>query len=189
MDSSMVVVLIGLGLIALVVWMVLYNTVVGRRNAVDGAFSSIDVMLKKRADLIPNLVASVKQYMLHEASLLERITSLRNTAVRSGVSEHDRLQAEGELSGALGQLRVAVENYPDLKASQNFLQLQGALNESEEQISAARRAFNAAVLDYNNAVDMFPYSVIAGMNNFEKREFFEIPESERQNVDVKSLFS
>ena len=181
--------LIGLAVVLLLAWIVIYNSVIGARNAVDSAFSSIDVMLKKRADLIPNLVASVKQYMQHEAGLLERIVQLRNTATTPGLADRDRLQAEGELTGALGQLRVAVENYPNLKANENFLQLQGALNESEEQISAARRAFNAAVLDYNNSIDMFPYSIVASMQNFERRAFFEIPEAERKNVDVKGLFA
>jgi LemA protein len=181
--------LIGIVVVLLIAWIVIYNSVIGARNAVDSAFSSIDVMLKKRADLIPNLVASVQQYMQHEAGLLERIVQLRNTATSPGIAEGDRLQAEGQLSGALGQLRVAVENYPNLKANENFLQLQGALNESEEQISAARRAFNAAVLDYNNSIDMFPYSIVAGMQNFQRRAFFEIPESERKNVDVKGLFA
>lgn len=180
--------LIGLAVVLLLAWIVIYNSVIGSRNAVDSAFSSIDVMLKKRSDLIPNLVASVKQYMLHEAGLLEKITQLRTTATSPNVSEADRLQAEGQLSGALGQLRVAVENYPALRANENFLQLQGALNESEEQISAARRAFNAAVLDYNNSIDMFPYSLVASMNNFQRRAFFEIPETERKNVNVKELF-
>ena len=181
--------LIGVAVLLLVIWIVIYNSVVGARNAVDSAFSSVDVMLKKRADLIPNLVASVRQYMQHESSLLERIVALRNTATSPGIAESDRLQAEGQLSGALGQLRVAVENYPNLKANENFLQLQGALNESEEQISAARRAFNAAVLDYNNSIDMFPYSIVASMQNFQRRAFFEIPETERKNVDVKGLFA
>lgn len=181
--------LIGVAVFLLIAWIVIFNSVIGARNAVDSAFSSIDVMLKKRADLIPNLVASVKQYMQHEAGLLERIVQLRNTATSPGLAESDRLQAEGQLSGALGQLRVAVENYPNLKANENFLQLQGALNESEEQISAARRAFNAAVLDYNNSIDMFPYSIVAGMKNFQRRAFFEIPEAERKNVDVKGLFA
>jgi len=187
--DMMAYVLIGLGALLLVAWVVIYNSVIGSRNAADSAFSTIDVMLKKRSDLIPNLVASVKQYMQHEAGLLEKITQLRSAATSPGVSDADRMQAEGQLTGALGQLRVAVENYPALRANENFLQLQGALNESEEQISAARRAFNAAVLDYNNSIDMFPYSIVASMNNFQRRAFFEIPEAERKNVNVKELFS
>jgi LemA protein len=180
---------IGLLVFGLIAFIVIYNSVVSSRNAVDSAFSSIDVMLKKRTDLIPNLIASVKQYMQHEAGLLEKITSLRGQATNHSLSPDERIQAEGQLTSALGQLRVAVEAYPDLKANTNFLQLQGALNETEEQISAARRAFNAAVLDYNNAIDMFPYSIVASMKNFQKRAFFEIPETERKNVDVKGLFA
>lgn len=178
----------GVAFVCLAGFAILYNSVVGCRNAVDNAFSSIDVMLKKRADLIPNVVATVKQYMQHEAGLLERITALRAQATSPGVSANDRMVAEGQLSGALGQLRVAVENYPDLKANTNFLQLQGTLNECEEQISASRRAFNAAVLDYNNCLDKFPSNIVAGMLKFERKAFFEIPEKERVNVDVGAMF-
>ena len=185
----MTLVLIG-GAVALFLgWIVLNNSVANCRNAMESAFSSIDVMLKKRTDLIPNLVASVKQYMQHEAGLLTKITELRAATMNTTASPDQRMQAEGQLSGALGQLRVAVENYPDLKANQNFLQLQGSLNECEEQISAARRAFNAAVVDYNNCLDMFPYNMIAASKGFQRRAFFEIPEAERKNVDVKSMFS
>ncbi len=182
---------IGIGLLvfAALAAITIYNSVVGCRNAVGNAESSIDVMLKKRTDLIPNLVASVKQYMQHEAGLLEKITSLRATALNPNASMNERIGAESQLSGALGQLRVAVENYPDLKANQNFLQLQGSLNETEEQISAARRAFNAAILNYNNCLDQFPYNIVASMLGFQRRDFFEIAESERKTPDIKQLFS
>lgn len=169
--------------------MLMYNSVIGARNACDQAFSTIDVMLKKRTDLIPNLVASVKQYMQHESQLLERITTLRAKAIDPTASPGDRLAAEGALTGALGQLRVAVENYPDLKANQNFLQLQGSLNETEEQISAARRAFNAAVTALNNRVEMLPTSLIAGLMGVGRRTLFELPEAERRNVDVAAMFT
>lgn len=189
MDTPTVVLVVLFGLVGLLAWGSLYNTVVGRRNAVDNAFSSIDIMLKRRTDLIPNLVASVKQYMRHEASLLERITSLRNTAISPTSSSEQRFQAEGLLFGALGHLRVAMDAYPNLRANDHIQRLQAVLYETEEQISAARRAFNATVLEYNNACDMLPYSVIANMNNFQKRAFFEIPEADRQNVDVGKLFA
>lgn len=189
MDVPTVALIVVIGLAGVLVWASLYNTVVGRRNAVDNAFSSIDVMLKRRTDLIPNLVASVKQYMRHEAGLLERITSLRNTAISPMSSSEQRFQAEGLLFGALGHLRIAMDAYPDLRANDHIQQLQAVLYETEEQISAARRAFNATVLEYNNACDMLPYSVIANMNNFQRRAFFEIPEADRQNVDVGKLFA
>jgi LemA protein len=174
--------------VALIAFAVLYNNVVACRNAVDNAFSSIDVMLKKRADLIPNVVATVKQYMQHESGLLERITALRSSATSAPPGSAERMAAEGQLSGALGQLRVAVESYPDLKANTNFLQLQATLNEIEEQISASRRAFNAAVLAYNNCLDQFPSNIIAGMLNFQRKAFFEISEKERGPVDVGGMF-
>jgi LemA protein len=191
MGGGIAVVLMGLCAVVavgLIAFAVLYNNVVGCRNAVDNAFSSIDVMLKKRADLIPNVVATVKQYMQHEAGLLERITALRNSATSAPPGSAERMAAEGQLSGALGQLRVAVENYPDLKANTNFLQLQATLNEVEEQISATRRAFNAAVLAYNNCLDQVPSNIIAGMLNFQRKAFFEISEKERGPVDVGGMF-
>ena len=180
---------IGLLVFAFLAFVVLFNSVVNTKNAAESAWSSIDVMLKKRHDLIPNLVASVKQYMQHEAGLLEKITTLRAASINTSASPQQRLEAEGQLSGALGQLRVAVENYPNLKANENFLQLQGSLNECEEQISAARRAYNASVVDYNNCMDMIPYSIVASMKGFQRKAFFEVPEAERANVDVKGLFS
>lgn len=139
--------------LALVV-LLMHNSLVGKKNAVENAFGSIDAMCKKRYDLIPNLVASVKSYMEHESGTLERMVELRNQA-RSGTPTPDEtVRLNNEITSALGRLIVAVEDYPDLKASDNFMQLQRALNEAEEQLSASRRAFNAAVTDYNNAVGM-----------------------------------
>lgn len=188
MNTMLLLLIGGGGIFCLLVWVTLNNSVVNCKNAMESAFSTIDVMLKKRTDLIPNLVASVKQYMQHEAGLLEKITALRSSAINPALPPDQRLQAEGQLTGALGQLRVAVENYPDLKANQNFLQLQGSLNECEEQISAARRSFNAAVKDYNNCIDMIPYNIVASSKGYQRRAFFEIPDVERKAPDVKSMF-
>jgi LemA protein len=179
---------VGLVVLAGVVLLVLYNSLIGKKNAVDQAFSSIDVMLKKRYDLIPNLVATVEQYMTHERSLLTELTELRTRAMSGDVSPDQRVATENQLSGVLGRIMVAVENYPDLKASQNFLQLQGSLNEIEEQISAARRAYNAAVTDLNNAIEMVPTNIIAGMMNLQKRQLFVAAEAERQSIDVRGMF-
>lgn len=170
------------------VFIAIYNGLIGRRNRVDQAFSSIDVMLKKRYDLIPNLVATVEQYMTHERGLLTELTELRTRAVTADIPADRRIQLEDQISTVLGRVMVSVENYPDLKASRNFLQLQGSLNEIEEQISAARRAYNAAVTDYNNALEMFPSSIVAGMMNFQRRTLFVASDVERQNVDVRSMF-
>jgi LemA protein len=165
-----------------------YNRLVGLRNSVDKAFASIDAMAKKRYDLIPNLVATVSKYMEHERGTLTDITEMRAKAVSGNLSDSEKVELDTKITRAVGGIMVAVENYPDLKANQNFLQLQGSLNEIEEQLSAARRAYNAAVTDYNNAVQMFPSNVFAMVFNFKTRPLFEITEQERQNVDVKALF-
>lgn len=166
----------------------LYNSLVRRKNDVENAFASVDVMLKKRYDLIPNLVETVKSYMKHEKSLLNELTSLRTKAVTSNISDDERVALENKITRGISGVMVAVENYPDLKASQNFLQLQGAWNEAEEQISAARRAFNAMVTVYNNKVETFPSNIMAGIMGYKRRTLFEIPEMERQNVNAKNLF-
>lgn len=184
----MLYVLIGITVVLLIVGIAMYNGLINKKNKVEYAFSSIDVMLKKRRDLIPNLVASVKQYMTHERDLLTNITKLRSQVMNDNINEADRFQAEGQLSAALGQFKVAVENYPDLKSNTNFLQLQASLNEIEEQISAARRAYNASILEYNNGVEMFPTNILAGAMGYTRRASFEIPDFERGNVDVGKLF-
>ncbi|MDH5752260.1 MAG: LemA family protein [Deltaproteobacteria bacterium] len=166
----------------------LYNSLVGKKNAVERAFSGMDVSLKQRHDLIPNLVSAVKTFMAHEKGLLTEITELRTRAASGSLSEGERLAVEGQMSKALGGLMVAVENYPDLKSNQNFLQLQAALNEVEEKISAARRNFNGAVESFNNGLEMFPSNIIAGMMRLQKRQMFEIAEAERANVNVGQLF-
>lgn len=179
----MTTVLIVAVVVILLIPVLMYNSLIGKRNQVDSVFSTIDVMLKKRYDLIPNLVESVKGYMKHERETLERIAQLRTQALSSR-TEAEKVAVENQIAGALRQFMVAVEAYPELKANENFLQLQGSLNEIEEQISAARRAFNAAVLEYNNAVQMFPTNLIAGMMRLSTRAFFEAPPEERQTVRV-----
>ena len=179
----MTILLIVVVVLVLLIPVFMYNSLIGKRNQVDSVFSTIDVMLKKRYDLIPNLVESVKGYMRHERETLERIAQLRTQAINSR-TEAEKVAADNQIAGPLRQLMVAVEAYPELKANENFLQLQGSLNEVEEQISAARRAFNAAVLQYNNAVQMFPTSIIAGMMRLQTRAFFAAPPEEREAVRV-----
>lgn len=180
-------ILISLGVLVLFT-IIAYNRFIMLRNMADKAFSTIDVMAKKRYDLIPNLVAAVQKYMEHERGTLTEITELRAKAMHGNLSPDQRVKLENQISAALGNIRLSVENYPELKASENFKQLQGSLNEVEEQLSASRRAFNAAVTDYNNAVQMFPSNVFALVFNFRSRTLLETPENERQNVDVKKLF-
>jgi LemA protein len=165
-----------------------YNGLLRRRNRVEQAYSTIDVQLTQRYDLVVKLVETVKQYMGHERSLLEDITRLRARAIQSTTPEA-KLSADNELSRALGQLNVSVENYPQLRSSENFVQLQRSLNEVEEQIAAARRAYNGAVVDYNNAVQTFPNSLIAGSMGFGTRQVFTADERKRGDVDMKRLFA
>jgi LemA protein len=153
----------------------IYNGLVGRRNRVDEALSQIQVQLKRRHDLIPNLVEAVKGYMQFEQKVLTDVTNARANAVTAGAqgSVPQQAQAENVLTGALRSLFAVVENYPDLKANQNVLSLQEQLTTTENQISFSRQHYNATVLDYNNGIQTFPNNVFAGMFGFAKRDFFE----------------
>ena len=166
----------------------MYNTLISKKNQVENIFAGLDAILKKRYDLLPNLVASVKEYMVHERITLEKITELRTKALGENLDNATKIALEKQLSSMLGNLMVAVENYPTLKANENFLHLQGTLNELEEQISAARRAYNQSVTDYNNAIEMFPTNFMANLMKLERKEVFSVPSRERANVDVKNLF-
>ena len=184
----MLIVIAAIVVVLFFICVMMYNSLVGKKNQVENVFGTIDALLKKRYDLIPNLVETVKTYMTHEKSLLTDITELRAKATTGGLSDDERVALDNRMSKTLGGIMVAVENYPDLKANQNFLQLQGSLNEIEEQISAARRAYNAAVTNYNNAIEMFPTNMMASMMNYKRKHVFEIPEEERKNVDVGKIF-
>lgn len=179
MNSTLVIIAV----IVLVVLMLIgiYNALVKLRNQVKNAWSQIDVQLKRRHDLIPNLIETVKGYMKHERETLEKITEYRSQAM-SAQSVGDKGAAEGMLGQALGQLRVAFENYPDLKANQNFLALQEELTSTENKISYSRQAYNDSVLGYNNKIQMFPSNIIAGMFGFKESEFFEIESPQEREV-------
>ena len=172
-----------------VVFAIMYNSLINKKNQVENAFGGMDAQLKKRYDLIPNLVKSVKGYMEHEAKSLRDITTLRTKALCGNISDDDKVALDNALTSKLGGIMVAVENYPDLKASENFNQLQRSLNEVEEQISASRRAYNATITSYNNSVEMFPTNLLAGMLNMQRKNVFEIPETQRENVDVGDLLN
>ena len=181
-----VVLLIFLGGILLVVLYVIntYNALVGLRNQVKNAWSQIDVQLKRRHDLIPNLIETAKGYMKHERETLEAIVNARSQAM-SSQSIGDKAKAEGMLSDAVSKFFVVVENYPDLKANQNFLALQEELTSTENKIAFARQAYNDQALFFNNKIEMFPSNIVAGMMNFTKQEFFQIQESEREAPKVQ----
>jgi LemA protein len=164
-----------------------YNNLIRRRNRVDQAYSTIEVQLTQRYDLIPKLVETVKQYMGHERGLLEDITRLRSEAMRA-TTPSEKIGKDNQLTAALGRLNVTMENYPQLRASENFVHLQRSLNEVEEQLAAARRSYNGSVTDYNNAVQSFPNSLIAGSMSFETRQMFVAEEKKKGDVDMKGLF-
>lgn len=184
----MVSVILGVAGFLILAAILIYNNLVSVKNQVENAFGSIDVMLKKRYDLIPNLVETVKAYMKHEKDTLASITEMRTQAVSGAMSSDEKVQLENQLSGLMRTVMVAVENYPDLKASEQFGMLQRSWNEAEEQISAARRTFNAAVTSYNNAVEKFPSSIFASVFGYKRKQVFEIPEAERQNISAKNMF-
>lgn len=158
-----------------------YNRLVSLRNNRDNAFANIDVQLKQRYDLIPQLVATVKGYATHERELLEKVTAAR-TAAMNATNINDKIAADNQLSNALAGLRVSVEAYPELKANQNFLQLQGEIADMENKLAATRRFFNSATRELNTAVQSFPANLFAGMFGFTVQPMFEVPEVERQQI-------
>ena len=152
-----------------------YNKLVNARNKVENQFSQIDIQLKKRYDLIPNLVETVKGYAKHEKETLEGVIEARNKAVTAN-SINEKVDAENQITGALNKLFALSEAYPELKANENFLQLQGDLKDCEEKISFARQFYNDTVLSYMNKIEMFPSNIIASMFNFKKADYFEAGE-------------
>jgi LemA protein len=188
MNPVLIAILISVAFI-LLVFVFMYNNLIRKRNEVDNAFGGMDVQLKKRYDLIPNIVATVKQYATHEKELLTKVTEMRAKATSGNISNEEKVALDNQISAGMKSIMVAVENYPDLKANENFMNLQRTLNEVESQISAARRTYNAVITDYNNAIQTFPSNIMAGMMSLKRKEVFVIPEAERQNVDVKNLFN
>jgi LemA protein len=179
------IVIIVLLVLAVLILAGMYNSLVQLRVRADSAWSDIDVQLKRRHDLIPNLVETVKGYAAHEKGTFENIAKFRSQAMQA-TTPADKAQAENQLSGALKSLFAVAENYPELKASEQFTGLQGSLNSIEDNIQNARRYYNAVIRDYNTRVQSFPINIIAGMFGFQSRQFFEVESPEdRQNVQVK----
>jgi LemA protein len=184
--STLTIALIVLGV--LILWVIfLYNGLIRLKNRVQEAWSDIDVQLKRRHDLIPNLVNSVKGYMTHERELLENVTKFRTNAMEAQASGNTAAlgSAESLLGGALGKLQIAVEAYPDLKANTNVAQLMDELSDTENKIQAARRFYNAQTRDFNTKIESFPNNVFAGWLKFTKFDFFEVENAaERENITV-----
>lgn len=182
----MVFAIIGGILLILIIWIIAsYNGFVKLKNSIEEAFSTMDVYLKKRYDLIPNLVETVKGYASHEKDTLERVIAARNAAA-SATTMEGRIEGENALQGVLKSLFALAEAYPDLKANTNFLELQAELRRMEEEIANSRKYYNAVVKTYNTKREMFPSSIIAGLFHFDKKPLFEVgSEQERENVKVQ----
>jgi LemA protein len=180
---AVIVIVALLVLVGLFFW-IGFNGLVKRRNQVDNAWSQIDVQLKRRHDLIPNLVETVKGYAAHERGTFEAVTNARANAINAQ-SPQDQAQAENVLSGALKSLFAVAEAYPDLKANQNFLNLQEELTASEDKVAYARQYYNDSVLNYNTQIQKFPTVLLAGMFHFEKREFFDAAPEDTEPVQVQ----
>ncbi|ANQ49552.2 LemA family protein [Flammeovirga sp. MY04] len=178
----------GIILIIIFYFISVNNSLISIRNQVENAFGGIDVQLKKRYDLIPNMVETVKQYMAHEKEVLTNLTSMRAKAMSGNVSAEEKMDLDAQMSSAMKSIMVSVENYPELKASKNMELLQRSLNEVEAQISAARRTYNSAVTKYNTSIEVFPNSIIANSQGYERKSVFEISSVERENVQIKNLF-
>lgn len=174
-----------IGVMAIVLWLiVVFNSLIRLKNRTQEAFSDIDVQLKRRHDLIPNLIETVKGYAKHERELFEKVTQARTAAINaSGAVEKGK--AENMLSQTLKSIFAVAENYPELKASQNFLQLQDELSDTENKIQAARRFYNGNARDFNIKTEVFPNNLVAGTLGFNKFEFFQAESGERENVAVK----
>ena len=180
-------IIVGVVIVLLVLFIIgIYNSLIGLRNQVDNAWSQIDVQLKRRHDLIPNLIETTKGYMQHERGTFEAITNARSQAM-GAKTVAESAKAEGVLGEALSKFMLVVENYPDLKANQNFLALHEELTSTENKISFARQNYNDQVLFFNNKIQMFPSNVIAGMFTFSKRDFFQVESAAEREVPKVSF--
>jgi LemA protein len=184
--TVVLIVIVALIVLAAIYFIAQFNGLIRLRNRAEEGFSDIEVQLKRRHDLIPNLVETVKGYAAHERQVLENVTAARSTAVAASGPEA-QAQAENQLTGALRQLFAVAENYPDLKASRNFLELQNEITDTEDKIQAARRFYNMTVRDLNIKVESFPSSIIANMRGIQKREFFELEEPADREVPQVSF--
>ncbi|MEZ5416322.1 MAG: LemA family protein [Vicinamibacterales bacterium] len=183
--SSTVTVIAGAAAVLLLYVIAVYNRLVRLRNGVENAFSSIDVQLKQRCDLIPKVVDAMRAYMGHERGTLDELTALRERASASGATADERLKLDSQMSGLLRGLIVRAEAYPELKANETVTMLQRSLNEVEAQIAAARRTFNAAATSFNTAVETFPANLLAGLFGFSRRPLFEAAADDRAVPGVR----
>ena len=183
----MILLLIIVGVGALI-FVLVYNALIAKKNAVENAFGTMDALLKKRYDLIPNIIATVQQYMNYEKDTLTKITELRAQAISGNISTDEKTSLSNQVTPLLRNILVSSENYPELKANSNFTDLQNTLRDLEEQIAGSRIGYNGIVTEYNNGIEMFPSSFVAGLMGLQRKPIFEIPAEERKNVNVRELF-
>jgi LemA protein len=176
----MIYIIVTAFVIILLMLIFIYNNLIQKKNAIDNAYFSMDVMLKKRYDLIPQLVETVRGYMTHEKDVLIQLTELRQKVMVENLHTNDKVELDNKINAALQNVFASFENYPQLKASENFLKLQGAINEAEEQLAASRRFYNAAVNDYHNGIEMFPSSLVASWMGLKHKTFFSIANEHRE---------
>lgn len=176
----MIYIFLSVIVIIILVLIIIYNNLIQKKNAIDNAYFSMDVMLKKRYDLIPQLVETVRGYMTHEKDVLMQLTELRQKVIVENLNTNDKVELDNKINSVLQNVFASFENYPQLKASENFLKLQGAINEAEEQLAASRRFYNAAVNDYHNGIEMFPSSLVASWMGLKHKTFFSIADEHRQ---------
>lgn len=180
----MIYIIITIAVIVTLAGIIIYNRLIEKRNAIDNAYFSMDVMLKKRYDLIPQLVETVKGYMHHEKDLLIQLTELRQKVLTGNLNTNEKVELDNKINTGLQNIVARFENYPQLKASDNFLHLQRSINETEEQLAASRRFYNAAVNDYHNAIEMFPSSIVASWMRLRHKTFFSIAEEHRHTPSI-----
>ena len=179
-------VLVGIGAL---VFALTYNSLIAKKNAVENAFGTMDALLKKRYDLIPNIVAAVLQYMNYEKDTLTKITELRAKAISGNISADEKTDLSNQVAPLLRNILMSAENYPELKANSNFTELQNTLKDLEYQISSSRIGYNNIVTSYNNSIEMFPSNFMAGLMGLQRKLIFDIPAEERKNVNVRELFN
>ena len=185
MNTGTIIIIIVAILLFLVCYVIgIYNKLVNARNKVENQFSQVDIQLKRRADLIPNLIETVKGYAKHEKETLNEVVEARNKAINAG-SVNEKIDANNALTGALNKLFALAESYPDLKANENFMSLQADLKDTEDKITYARQFYNDSAMNFNNLVQMFPSNIIAGIFGFRKFEYFKIDEKEKETPKVK----
>jgi len=178
--------ILGIIIISIIlVFIITYNRLIQKKNAIDNAYFSMDVMLRKRYDLIPQLVEIVKSYMSHEKNVLLQLTELRQKVLVGNLNTNEKVELDNKINTTLQNVFASFENYPQLKASENFLKLQGAINETEEQLAASRRFYNAAVNDYHNGIEMFPSSLLASWMGLKHKTFFSITDEHKAVPVIK----